>query len=322
MYSENQAEVLMSDKSNCLMMILNKLDRREHTTVKSLMGDLEVAERTLHRYITTLQSSGFPIYYDRAKGSYVFGDNFSLSEPGITGEEKLALHLSRKLLHNFGSGMEASLDSIEKKLAKKVDSPPDKIILAIPQLPERTGHQLEIIHRAITNFQRLEVGYHSLYADERTARAIDPYYLFFEEGFWNIRAFCHLRNDWRTFAVDRILSIKTLPEYFVPVRIEPADELAGAFGSFIDGEETEVVLKFDREIKAHVMRKKWHQSQQARELPDKSLEVRFTINNIEGLKRWLYQWIPHVKVVSPEDLRADFTADLKKALEGAQPDRI
>jgi predicted DNA-binding transcriptional regulator YafY len=123
-----------------------------------------------------------------------------------------------------------------------------------------------------------------------------------------------VRNDWRTFAVDRIASIKTLVEYFVPAKIEPADELAGSFGSFIDGEETEVVVKFDRETKAHVMRKKWHQSQKMKELPDRSLEMRLLVNNVQGLKQWLYQWIPHVDVASPEALRAEFTAGLQKAL--------
>ncbi len=305
----------MSDKSNCLMMILNKLDRKERATVKSLMEDLEVAERTLHRYITTLQSSGFPISYDRAKGSYVFTDNFSLSQPGITGEERLALHLARKLVRSFGGGMESNLDRIEKKLAKRVEASSDRIILAGPELPERTGRLLEIIHGAISTFQKLEIVYHSMYADERTARTIDPYYLFFEDGFWNIRAFCRLRDDWRVFAVDRIISIKTLSEYFVPVRIEPAEEIAGAFGAFIDGEQAEVVLIFDPDIKPYVTRKKWHRSQRSRELPDKSLEVRFVVNNVEGLKQWIYQWIPHVDILAPDGLRTEFVADLHKALD-------
>ncbi len=276
---------------------------------------MEVAERTLHHYITTLQSSGFPIAYDRAIGSYVFTDGFSLSQPGITGEERLALHLPRKLVRSFGGGMESSLDSIEKKLTRKTEAAPDRIILAAPELPERTGRRLEMINRAMNAFQRLEIYYHSLGADERTVRTIDPYYLFFEAGFWNLRAFCRLRDDWRTFAIDRIIAIKSLSEYFVPVRITPEDELAGAFGPFIDGQQTEVTLRFDPEIKSYVMRKKWHQSQQTRELPDKSLEVRFVVNNVDGLRQWVYQWIPYVDVVSPRELREDFAADLHKALD-------
>jgi predicted DNA-binding transcriptional regulator YafY len=153
------------------------------------MEDLEISERSVHRYITTLQSAGVPISYDREKGTYVFADDYTLSEPGISGDERLALQLSRKLLRNFGSGMESSLNSIEKKLTKKVEIPADRIIVAAPQLPERTGHQLGIILHAVTNFQKLEIAYHSLYADEKTVRTIDPYYVFFEEGFWNLRAF-------------------------------------------------------------------------------------------------------------------------------------
>jgi predicted DNA-binding transcriptional regulator YafY len=57
----------MSYKFDSLISILKKLDKKEKVTVHSLMNDLEVSERTVHRYLQTLQVAGFPISYDRKK---------------------------------------------------------------------------------------------------------------------------------------------------------------------------------------------------------------------------------------------------------------
>jgi len=58
---------------------------------------------------------------------------------------------------------------------------------------------------AIVNFQRVEIIYKALSTDEVTTRKVDPYYLFFEDGFWSLRAYCNLRKDFRVFALDKIV---------------------------------------------------------------------------------------------------------------------
>lgn len=43
--------------------------------------------------------------------------------------------------------------------------------------------------------------------------------------------------------------------------------------------------------------------------------MRFTVNGLTGIKKWIYQWIPHVKVIAPEELKKAFVTDLTKSLE-------
>jgi predicted DNA-binding transcriptional regulator YafY len=76
-----------------------------------------------------------------------------------------------------------------------------------------------------------------------------------------------------------------------------------------------VVLRFDAEIKPYLQRKKWHQSQRERELKDGRLELRFRVNGLEGISRWIYRWLPHVEVVSPKRLRANIKLELEQALK-------
>ena len=43
----------MSNKFDSLMVTLNKLDRNETVTVHSLINDLEISERSVHRFNMT-----------------------------------------------------------------------------------------------------------------------------------------------------------------------------------------------------------------------------------------------------------------------------
>ena len=82
----------------------------------------------------------------------------------------------------------------------------------------------------------------------------------------------------------------------------------------LDGEPVEVVLRFDAEIKPYVLRKKWHESQKEKELKD-GVELRFKVNGIEGIKQWIYKWLPHVEVVEPRELKEDIKKELKEAMK-------
>jgi predicted DNA-binding transcriptional regulator YafY len=302
----------MSYKFDSLISVLNKIDRREKVNVQSLIDELEISERTAYRYMQTLQA-GFPIIFDRKKQSYVFSENYSLGKPNLTVEETLALALSKNLLKSFGETMEKSIQSIQEKLSIKNSEVPAHIVLPEIEIPPQVGIYLGRINEAKNNFRKIEIVYKSLYSDEETIRKVNPYYLFYQEGFWHLRAYCHLREDFRTFALDRIVSLKVLNEHFLPKRISSEEELSGSFGTIIDGTPVEVVLRFDPDIEQYILRKKWHQSQKTKELGNGKLEVSFQVNGIEGIKDWIYRWIPYVEVLEPTELKELFKSDIQKA---------
>lgn len=305
----------MSDKFDSLWMILNKLDGKEKVTACSLAEDLEVSERSIYRYITTLQVAGFPVDYDRGMNSYVFSEGYTLKKPAVSVEETLALALSKKLLHNFGPNMERSLTRIEDKLSiKKPDDLRDIVLTAEPMEYESETF-LTLIHRAVINYQRIKVKYKAFQAKVATESKIDPYYLFFRDGIWYFRGFYHRGRALRTFAFDRIMSLSLLNEHFVPQPVSPEEELSSGFGAFLDGEPVEVTLRFDEHIKPFILRKKWHESQKVRELADEKIEVKFRVNGLMGIQNWIYGWIPHVEVIAPEELRDKIRHDLLEAVK-------
>lgn len=304
----------MSFKFDSLMIILNKLDRGEKVTVRSLMDDLEVRERSVHRYITTLITAGFPICYDRKKASYVFEEGYTLRKPFFSAEESLTFGLAKRLLRNHGPSLEANLDRIRDKIAIPPKDTSKYVVITPEPLPVDVGERLTLIHDAAVNFQRVEIVYDALSTGKALRRAVDPYYLFYSDGLWHLRGYCHLRKEFRTFALDRMISIRPLDEYFLPREISLEVELSGLFGAYADGEPTEVVVRFDKEIRKYVERRRWHQTQTQCDLPDGRLEVTFTANGIEGIRHWIYQWLPHVEVVAPDTLKGVVIQELEAVL--------
>lgn len=302
----------MSSKFDALMKILNKLNQQERVTKQSLMDDLEVSERSAYRYVQILQNAGFRIQYDRHKKTYAFEDGFSLAKPNISLEETLAISLAKRMLGTFGTGMERSLSTIEDKLTMKQTSLPNHIILkASGNTPEIDSH-LGALHQAIMNFQKVEIVYDAVHSDDKSKRKIDPHYLFFYDGFWYLRGYCHTSKGMRTFALDRMITLKTLSEHFLPKAISPEDELATAFGTWLDGDPVEVVLQFDKDIKQQILRKKWNQSQTEKELKNGKIEMRFIVKGLGGIKKWIYQWIPYVKVIAPASLKREMKQDIEQ----------
>src|SRR5207247_9494642 len=61
--------------------------------------------------------------------------------------------------------------------------------------------------------KRVWMRYQSGQAEE-TERAVDPYGLIFHAGLWYTVGYCHLRQDMRTFRLDRMLEAELLEETF------------------------------------------------------------------------------------------------------------
>ena len=313
--SKSSASNGVSSKFIALIKLLNLLDSRGRISLTTLMNELELSERTVYRYIKTLEEGGIPIYYDREKGCYSLVEGYSLKKPNMTIEESLALTLAKGMLKSTGTGMESELLSIEQKLTKKQATSTDFIVMAGKQQPIHGEKYLAAINQARMDLRKLKIRYSALYSGEETVRTVDPCYLFYEDGFWHLRAYCHLREEFRLFDLDRILELEVLNDHFMPKRISADEELAGAFGGYLDGEPEEVVLIFDAEIAPHILRKKWHQSQKVTDLPDGKIKVGFTVNGIDGIKPWIYRWIPNVTIVSPESLKQLFLSELMIAIK-------
>jgi predicted DNA-binding transcriptional regulator YafY len=168
----------------------------------------------------------------------------------------------------------------------------------------------------------VHITYRTLSSGDIKERTIEPAYLFCSaDGFWYTMSFCRKVNEWRIFAVDQILKYVLLNEPGVnKLSVDNESKVASGFGAFHGGEETNVVVRFSPCIRHYIERRKWHASETKNEVVDTvfgkgSVELRLRTTGQEGVKHWLKQWIPHMRVIEPDSLRLELASELEIQLK-------
>lgn len=75
------------------------------------------------------------------------------------------------------------------------------------------NQHLELLQKAITNFEVLQLKYRSGIG-VISEREIEPLALFFEQNEWYLIAFCRLRGEKRQFLLSRVHSLDTVKKSF------------------------------------------------------------------------------------------------------------
>jgi proteasome accessory factor C len=187
---------------------------------------------------------------------------------------------------------------------------PGHIRFSGQDMPPEVEEGFRKLNYAITNLNLCEMDYHTAYrGGEKTHRIVEPYFLFYQEGVWYLRAFCRLKKEPRLFALDRMENLTVLDKNFLPKAEVTAVDLNDAF---VDGTPVEAVLRFDAVCKPYLER---YKRSKQKVLSDGRIEMRVTTNGTKGLKLWLYRFLPCVEVVSPKELKEDIRKELKEAAE-------
>jgi predicted DNA-binding transcriptional regulator YafY len=207
-------------RADRLFDIIQSLRRASRPVTAATLADkLEVTPRTVYRDIAALQASRVPI--EGAPGlGYVLRRGFDLPPLMFTSEEADAIAIGVRLLRRLRDpGLQKAADSVLAKLAAIVPEPLQPRLIAAPVYvsdgdgPTVTGIDLAELRDAIHDTRKIAIAY----ADENgrcTRRTIWPLAMAYYVDVTLIGAWCELRNDFRHFRVDRVLSTQLLDEHF------------------------------------------------------------------------------------------------------------
>jgi predicted DNA-binding transcriptional regulator YafY len=214
----------MYHPSTRLLTILELLQTRPVLSGDDLAQRLEVAPRTIRRYITMLQDLGMPIETVRGPGGgYRLRPGFTL--PPLVFHEDEAAALVVGLLGIAAQRVDAAVP-IAGALAKVLRVLPrggreavQAVAANLSFAPEQHGHRLDLapllqLSAAAEQRQRVALTYQGGSAQE-TQRTVEPYGLASWWGEWYLVGYCCLRQAIRTFRLDRVRAIETLSETFV-----------------------------------------------------------------------------------------------------------
>jgi predicted DNA-binding transcriptional regulator YafY len=175
---------------------------------------------------------------------------------------------------------------------------------------------LWLVEDALRARRTLDVEYHSYGRDALTRRRLDPIHLWTQQGGIYLAAYCHQRQEVRTFALERFRQIRVTDDTFEP----PADfdlerYLAGCFGLF-RGRPVRVKLRLSRNVARYVAERQWHPTQQIAPHLTGELDLSLQVPICPELTRWILSYGKDVEVLAPPSLRARIRREWLAALRG------
>jgi predicted DNA-binding transcriptional regulator YafY len=240
-----------------VLAVLALLQAYGRMSGSELAQRLEVNIRTLRRYIIMLQDLGIPIEAERGRnGAYMLSAGFKLPPMMFTNEEALALTVglisARRLnLADTDRAVESAFAKLERVMPLELKSRVQALTetITLDQKAASSTPPSEVVLSELSSAaqlqQRVHLQYHSTQR-ENTERDFDPYGLTYYLQRWYVVGYCHLRQDLRSFRLDRITHINTLNAHFKrPDGFDPLAHMMQAIATMPRKFAFELLLKTD-----------------------------------------------------------------------------
>lgn len=204
-----------------LFRILLLLRHGRVVTAAQLAATLEVSERTVYRDIAALQLSGVPVDGEAGVG-YRLRRDFQVPPLMFAGDELAALAIGAKLVAAcgdaaLGTAAASALARIEAVLPRaeeaRIGALSERYLAPDFMRPMAQREPLAALREGIAASRKVLVTYRR--GDgELSQRCLWPLGLVFWGHCWTLGAWCELRQEFRTFRVDRIQTVAVSDEPF------------------------------------------------------------------------------------------------------------
>jgi predicted DNA-binding transcriptional regulator YafY len=251
----------MGSPTSRLLELLELLQARQLTTGREIADRLGIDARTVRRYIDVLQGLGIPVEGQRGVGGgYRIRPGYRLPPLMLGDDEAVAVVLG---LLATRTGSEDGSDVVDGALAKINRVLPSTLRRQVEALEETLGFtstrrsapadaaRVLLLADAIRRRRRLRTSYRT-FSGEESERELSPHGLVVHSGRWYVAAYDHLREDLRTFRLDRMWRTRLAEQAAVPPP-EGYDAVAHVTHSLASvpwGWEVEVLLELPVDVAA------------------------------------------------------------------------
>jgi len=300
---------------------------RQPVSRQKLQDELECSAASVKRIIRELRDyAGAPIIYDRERNGYCYereNGHVELAGLWFSSEELIAFATLIELINGLDPGL---LDHHLKPIRQRLEHLIRIQELGISELPyrlrllshaQRTAPPklFHAIATATFGRYRLHARYRARGQDKVTERDISPQRIVHYRHNWYLDAWCHLRNELRTFALERFESVDILTQEAQDI---PEQKLqayyASSYGLFSGAPVAEAVIRFSPRAARWVADESWHPEQKSGWLEDGSYELCLPYSDPTELIMDVLRYGPEAEVISPEPLRQLIKERLQSAL--------
>jgi predicted DNA-binding transcriptional regulator YafY len=319
------------DRTERFYKIQKMLSDRKLVTTEQFLNELEISRATFRRDLEYLRDRlGAPIEWNAELGGYQLqnspGENLS-ALPGLwlNQFEIHSLLSVIELLRNIdperliGSQVNPIRERLEKLLekgdysAKEVSRRIRITTIASRLTPTRF---FEIVAHALLARKRLQITHYGRQDNKLSEREISPQRLVYYRDNWYLDAFCHNKDDLRTFAMDALGVVTLLDK--PAVSIEETDlraELESGYGIFAGAKQEIAKLKFSPFRARWVSKEIWHPEQKSEMQEDGSLLLWIPFSDERELILDILRQGEEVEVVAPAALREMVKNKLRLAIK-------
>ncbi|MFF2793853.1 helix-turn-helix transcriptional regulator [Lysinibacillus xylanilyticus] len=200
-------------KIDNMLAILWMLRSGEKITAKQISEKLEMNIRTVYRYIDTLSTSGVPIISEPGhNGGYTLLNNFIEAPLFFDFEEQTSLYhaavFAEEAGYYGGEALNRAISKLSKYSNQEQETKINQHLTSLEVISRLSSISMEpflkVLEQAVADGYSLKILYHKSGEDQSKYRLVDPYRIIYWNNKWYVIGFCHLRNDIRSFRVDRI----------------------------------------------------------------------------------------------------------------------
>jgi len=215
----------MSQVATRLLSLILLLQSRPSWKANELSRELNVSERTVHRYMGMLDEMGIPIYSERGPhGGFSLVRGYKLPPLIFTAEEATVLYMGANLMREvFGhtyadavTAVTAKLDNVlPDDLRQEVDRAREGLVVGALLSRDYSPWEsiIHLLRRCLGEERCVRIRYRGFNRVD-SERVVEPYALSLQWGMWYLVGRCRLRDAMRTFRVDRIQEAVPLDESF------------------------------------------------------------------------------------------------------------
>ncbi|WP_339901304.1 YafY family protein [uncultured Cyclobacterium sp.] len=303
------------NRLNRLTAILTQLQSKRHISAEEIANRFEISLRTVYRDMRALEEAGVPITGEAGKG-YTLVEGYRLPPVMFDEKEAFSLLLAEKIIEKF-SDQEISqhfqsalikIKSVLKDQQKSaIDQLDEQVIYYKRELdsPSKNEKAIQRIMSALATNKVLQFNYTSFIKEENTSRSVEPIGMYFSLGNWYLIAFCKLRNDYRTFRIDRIQKINITEEHFTTNH----PSLKSYLKKMEEGNQLKkVIIQMDLSHVKYIDNHKYNQGFVLQEKIDNKVQLTFMVDSIEFFVRWIISIGDIVTVISPKALSERMSA--------------
>lgn len=311
-----------------LLTVLELLQSHRQMSGSEIARRLEIDVRTVRRYIVMLQDMGIPVRAERgAQGAYHLARGHRLPPLLFSDTEAVAMTMGLLFIREYGFPVDVA--AVEGALSKTERVLPENLLHQVRSIQEAIRFHIETppaelkpglivpLSVAVQEHQQVHLRYRSPNGVE-TNRLFDPYGIALIGGAWYTIGYCHLREDVRTFRLDRVTALEPGEQTFErPENFDTIGEVLRSITFIPSPYEVEVVLETTLE-----------QAQQAIspflgtvEQTKQGVIFRRTTASLDWIALELISLDFLVRVIQPEELRQVLARIVEKAKHMIGEDR-